>query len=301
MPTETLFGLGDADATRARDLQTVPGLHALMALRGVGAGRAIRLAKAFESAEAFNASSPDARRGVAGIALDGRIVVADFIWPSEIHTIGYFDDGYPPGLQALADPPAILWARGTLPSTQPGLAVVGTRNPTDWGRSIAAAVARDAVEAGFSVISGLAFGIDIAAHRAAIEVGGFTIAVLGSAVDSISPKQHWADADKIVESGGCLLSEQPPGTPASARTLVARNRIQTGLAMAAVVVQCGAKSGTMATANYAFKQGRPVAVPLPPEPERGSVECAGSESLLPRGAQRLSSRDDLLRLLADLS
>jgi DNA processing protein len=301
MPTDTLFDLGNADESSSRDLQTVPGLHALMALKGVGAGRAIGLAKAFGSAESFNASSPEARRRVAGIALDGRVVVADFAWPSAIHTIGYFDDGYPPALRALADPPAILWVRGTITTTRPGLAVVGTRHPTAWGQSMAAAVALEAVEAGFSVVSGLALGIDITAHRAAVDAGGHTIAVLGSAVDSISPKKHRADAEKIVESGGCLLSELPPGTPATARTLVARNRIQTGLSMAAVVVQCGETSGTMATARFAFKQGRPVAVPLPPETERGNEEYAGSESLLERGARPLSSRDDLRHLLDELS
>lgn len=134
-----------------------------------------------------------------------------------------------------------------------------------------------------SVVSGLALGIDIAAHRAALRVGGHTTAVLGSGIDRTTPREHLVDAEEIVKSGGCILIEQPPGTRSSPQTLVARNRIQTGLSSLVVVVQCGMKSGTMTTARHALSQGRPLAVADPSaQDERANEENAGSLSLLSR-------------------
>ena len=298
MPSDALFEL-DGPAPADGDLRTVAGLSALLSLRGVGSGRAIRLATAFGNSEAFNAASPEARRRVVGTAVDGRISVLDVVWPESGIALGYFDDAFPEALRSISDPPAVLAVRGVLPS-QPAVAVVGTRTPTQWGTDMAAEIARAAVEAGLAVVSGLALGVDIAAHRAAVAAGGSTLAVLGNGLDVISPRQHIHDAEEIVASGGCLITEQPAGTPASARTLVARNRLQTALSRATIVVQCGSDSGTMKTAEYALKQGRQLAVPLPPENERLGPQCTGSESLAVRGAWRLSSHTDLQEFLANL-
>lgn len=297
MPSETLFDL-EAPA-EGGDLRTVAGLHALLSLRGVGARRAIKLAMAFGTSEAFNAASPEARRRAAGTTVDGRVSVLDLELPESWIVLGYFDDAYPESLRSISDPPAILTVQGVLP-TQQSVAVVGTRTPTPWGAEMAAAVAREAVEMELVVVSGLALGVDIAAHRATVQAGGTTVAVLGSGLDAISPRQHARDADEIVASGGCLVTEQPVGTPASAHTLVARNRLQTALSHGTIVVQCGSTSGTMKTADYALKQGRQLAVPVPPEDERFGSDCAGSESLTGRGARRLVSRSDLREFLASL-
>lgn len=298
MSSDTLFDL-DGGAPNGGDLRTAAGLRALLSLRGVGPGRAIKLAMAFGDSEAFNAAGPDARRRAAGTAVDGHVSVLDIAWPESWIILGYFDDAYPKALRTIKDPPAVLTVRGVLP-TQRSVAVVGTRTPTPWGADMAAAIARDAVNEGLAVVSGLALGVDIAAHRAAVEAGGTTVAVLGNGLDVISPRQHLRDADEIVASGGCLVTEQTAGTRASAHTLVARNRLQTALSLGTVVVQCGATSGTMKTAEYALRQGRQLAVPAPPEDERGGPECAGSESLTVRGARRLSSRSELREFLASL-
>ncbi|WP_162260275.1 DNA-processing protein DprA [Nocardioides sp. Root190] len=298
MSSETLFDFGDP-TPQGGDLRTAAGLQALMTLRGVGSGRAVKLASAFGSSEAFNAASPEARRRAAGTAVEGTVTVVDVIWPDTQIAVGYFDDTYPVALRSISDPPAVVTIRGSLPATR-SVAVVGTRTPTPWGAEMASAIARDAVEAGLSVVSGLALGVDIAAHRAAVKAGGITVAVLGSGLDAISPRQHLRDAEEIVSSGGCLVTEQSPGTTASARTLVARNRLQTALSLGTVVVQCGATSGTMSTAEYALKQGRQLAVPVPPEAERSRPECSGSESLTGRGVRRLANRADLQEFLAGL-
>jgi DNA processing protein len=283
------------------DLQTPAGLLALMSFKGVGSGRAIKLARAFGGSEAFNDASPEARKLAAGVTVEGFVSVRDVEPPHEsVRIVGYFNDDYPQALSEIKDAPAVLWIRGKLPDPAPRVAIVGTRAPTEWGTVMARAAAADAAASGVSVVSGLALGIDIAAHRAVLEAGGDTIAVLGSGIDKPTPQEHAADAEEIVESGGCLLTEQAPGTPASSRTLVARNRLQSGLSAATIVVQCGIKSGTMSTARFALDQSRILALPQPPEGEQGEPENAGSLSLI--GAtpppQVLRSRDDLAALLS---
>ncbi len=300
----TLFDPTDeAEASVAGDLQTAAGLLALTSLAGIGSGRAIKLARAFRSADEFNRAGPEARRRVAGVAVEGSVSAVEVAVPDDsVRVIGYFDGEYPQALREIKDAPAVLWALGRLPDPARRVAVVGTRSATAWGISMAEATAADAAAAGVSVVSGLALGIDIAAHRAALLAGGHTTAILGSGIDRVTPREHRADATQIVESGGCILTEQKPGTAPSARTLVARNRLQSGLSAATIVVQCGAKSGTMSTARFAVEQGKILGLPAPPETERQHPENAGSLSLL-RGipsARFLRSREDLAGLLAEI-
>ena len=285
------------------DLQTAAGLLALTALPGIGSGRAIKLARALRSSEAFNSARPEERKRVAGVAVDYFFVLPDIEPPHEsVRLVGFFDDEYPAALRDIKDPPAVLWVRGHLPDPDRRVAIVGTRSATPWGISMAQASARDAANAGVSVVSGLALGIDIAAHRSALAAGGHTTAILGSGIDRVTPREHLTDAEEIIESGGCILTEQRPGTQPSARTLVARNRLQSGLSAVTVVVQCGLKSGTMSTARYAVDQGKILAIPQPPDSEGEHDENAGSLSLLaqvPR-PRALRSRDDLTAMLAEI-
>ena len=228
------------------DLQTPSGLLALTALPGIGNGRAIKLARVFRSAGAFNDATPESRKRAAGVSVDGVVNIRELEPPHEsTRIVGYFDGEYPSSLRDIKDPPAVLWIRGSLPDPARRIAIVGTRSATPWGLSIAEASARDAAAAGVSVVSGLALGIDIAAHRGALAAGGHTTAVIGSGIDKTTPREHLADAEVILESGGCILTEQSPGVAASARTLVPRNRLQSGLSAATIVVQCGMKSGTI--------------------------------------------------------
>jgi len=301
-----LFSLGSVDASRAEadvaDLQTAGGLLALMELPRVGSGRAIKFAQQFRSADAFNDASPETRRHVGGVGVADRVHLMQPTVPDGARLVGYFDDDYPSSLRDIPNPPAVLWVRGSLPDPARRIAVVGTRSATPWGAKLAASMGEDAAEAGVSVVSGLALGIDIAAHRGALAVGGHTVAVLGSGIDAPSPREHRTDADAILGAGGCLIAEVPPGTPPNARTLVARNRIQSGISYATIVVQCGLKSGTMTTAKFTREQGRVLALPVPPEAERGHPENAGSGSLLSASPapRPLASRDDLSSLLAEI-
>lgn len=143
------------------------------------------------------------------------------------------------------------------------MAIVGTRRPTQAGLDLAIRAATSAVAAGLGVISGLAPGIDTAAHEAALEAGGRTWAVLGSGVDALTPEAGLALAERIVSCGGGLVSELEPGTGVRPRYLVARDRIQSGLSLAVVVCQCETSSGTMHTARFAIEQGRLLAVAAP--------------------------------------
>lgn len=302
-----LFGVSVASADLVNEpiapgeLFTPAGLLALMALPGVGSGRALKLAHAFHNVDTFNAASAGSRRSACGAAPDGHITVTPAEAPEGSRVVGYFDDEYPALLRSLKSPPAVLWVRGQLP-TIPCVAVVGGRDSTRWGKAMADSVARHAVGQQVGVVSGLAFGIDIAAHRATVDEGGYTLAVLGSGIDNVSPAEHSGAAEKIVGAGGCLITEQPPGTQASARTLMPRNRMQAGLSFATIVVQCAANSGTLRTAEDTIKQGKILAITPPQGPEADLPQNAGSLALLKKqNALALRTPADLMAFLGTRS
>ncbi len=172
------------------------------------------------------------------------------------------DTDYPERLRTISDPPPILYVRGELASADfLSVAIVGTRRATAYGRQAAERFARGLAENGVTVTSGLARGIDTFAHRAAIDAGGRTLAVLGSGLDIIYPSENRRLADEIAESGA-ILSEFPLGTKPDAVNFPRRNRIISGLSAATVVVEAGETSGALITAEFALEQGREVfAVP----------------------------------------
>ena len=192
--------------------------------------------------------------------------------------IGIGEPGYPANLRSIPFPPKVLWVRGALPPVG-AVAIVGTRHPTRFGRSVAHAAACSAVAAGLAVISGLAAGIDTVAHESTLAAGGRTWAVLGSGVDVPTPVSNIVLAEEIVASGGGLLAEVPPGTPVGRRRLVARDRIQSGLSLAVVICQCEISSGAMHTARFAAIQGRILVVVRPREPGRAVTACTGNVAL----------------------
>ncbi|MGZ4472428.1 MAG: DNA-processing protein DprA [Nocardioidaceae bacterium] len=216
--------------------------------------------------------------------------------------------GYPGELRSLPDPPAAVWVRGRL-GAGPRLAVVGTRTPTAWGRRTAGLVATEAARRGICVVSGLALGIDIAAHRACLRAGGETIAVLGGGVDLPTPRAHVVDAERILAHGGALLSEQPPGTRPNRGTLTARDRLQAALARATVVVQSDLASGTMHTARFTAALHHPLVVAAPPAREWDDAASSGNRALLSGSADHdlphatfvLRSADDLDAVFALLA
>ena len=198
---------------------------------------------------------------------------------------------YPSALATIIDPPPVLWARGSVESLDaPAVALVGSRAGSPYALSVAHRLAGDLAASGVVVVSGLARGVDAAAHRGAIAGGGRTLAVLGSGVDRVYPREHERLADDVAASGA-ILSELAPGTPPHPRFFPRRNRIISGLSRAVVVIEAGEKSGSLITARCALEQGRDVlAVP-------GNVlngRNRGGHALLRDGARLVETAGDIL-------
>lgn len=188
---------------------------------------------------------------------------------------------YPSALERISDPPPLLWVRGRLECVQqPAIAIVGARASSRYGERVAAEFAAAFARAGLCVVSGLARGIDAAAHRAALEQGGSTVAVQGCGPDRVFPAAHRALADEIA-AAGALVSELPPGTPPLKPHFPMRNRLISGLARAVVVVEARRRSGSLVTARHALDQGVDVfAVPGPID----APLCQGTNQLIWDGA-----------------
>jgi DNA processing protein len=211
--------------------------------------------------------------------------------PPDIEPVPWSDIRYPPLLDCTSDPPPVLWIRGqTGALSRPTVAIVGSRAATEYARQVAHHLGGQLAARGVVVVSGLARGVDSAAHRGCLDAGGPTIAVLGSGVDRIYPAEHDALAARIREHGA-LVSELGPGAPPLPEHFPLRNRIISGLSLGIVIVEASDKSGSLITARCALEQGRDVMV-VP-----GSVlsgRNAGSHSLLKDGARIVESVDDIL-------
>jgi DNA processing protein len=206
-------------------------------------------------------------------------------------------DGYPAILSRIDDPPGLLFVRGELrPCDALAVSIVGARHATAYGKRVASQLASGLARAGYTVISGLARGIDAAAHRGAIDAGGRTIAVLGTGVLNIYPPEH-ADLATEVIGHGAVVSEAPPLAEPHPGAFPPRNRIISGLALGTVVVEAADRSGALITARLAGEQGREVfAVP-------GQVDCRmarGCHRLIRDGAKLVESVDDVLEELGPL-
>jgi len=214
----------------------------------------------------------------------------------EIEKITIEDKNYPKLLKEIKDAPKILYFKGKIENDGPCFAVIGTRMFSPYGKQTALEIAGDLAEAGIIIVSGLAPGIDTFAHTAAVERGKRTIAVLGTGLDekSVYPKENIKLARKIVELGGLLISEYPPGTRGTRFTFPQRNRIISGLSLGILVIEAKEKSGSLITANYAFSQKRKVfAVPGPIH----SLNSRGTNLLIKRGAGLADGADDILQEL----
>lgn len=211
--------------------------------------------------------------------------------------VSFSDDHYPPLLREIHDPPAQLYVRGD-PAllSRPQLAMVGARRATAVGERIAETLASALVAAGIQVCSGLALGIDGAAHRGALAGGGKTIAVMGTGIETIYPRAHQSLAEQVCNNG-CLVSEFPPGTQPRRANFPQRNRIISGMSLGVLVVEAALPSGSLITANAAIDQGREVfALPWSIAHKGG----AGCLRLLRDGARMVLSIDDILEELGSL-
>jgi DNA processing protein len=215
---------------------------------------------------------------------------------NEIKEITIENQNYPQLLRKIKNPPKKLYFLGQIFPKENCFAIVGTRRCSNYGKEVAYKIASELAEAGLTIVSGFAPGIDTIAHKAVIEKGKRTIAVLGTGLDkkSIYPKSNLKLIDKILECGGCLISEFPPGTHGTKYTFPQRNRIISGLSLGVLIVEARMQSGALITANYAKEQGRKIfAVP-------GSIfsqVSKGCHFLIKNGAKLVESAKDILEEL----
>lgn len=265
-----LEGFGDATSILAASHDS------LMRVQGVGSKTADNLAKARQM---------DVQQEI------------DFCQAHGIDIQVISDPTYPGMLKEIPDPPGALFIRGTIePCDRLAISIVGTRHATGYGLRQAERLAHELARAGLTIISGLARGIDAAAHRGALKAGGRTLAVLASGVLNIYPPEHHKLADEIIESGA-LVSESVPQAQPLAGMFPQRNRIVSGLSLGVIVVEAAERSGALITARHAMEQNREVmAVPGPVD----SRMSRGAHRLLRDGAVLVESADDVLESLGPL-
>ena len=275
---------------------------ALTLLRGISRPRAAAAFKALTEQstavaleEVIAACGADARAdALAREARDEAALLLERAHAAGIAVMRCEDETYPPLLRAIGDPPPVLWVRGAIEAlTRPAVAIVGSRAATPYALEVAARLARELAARQVVVVSGLARGVDGAAHRGCVEAGGRTLAVLGSGPDVIYPREHESLAARLCQDGA-IVSELGPGAPPLPEHFPLRNRLISGISLGVVVVEASEKSGSLITARCALEQGRDVmAVP-------GSIlggRNRGSHALLKDGAKVVETADDILEEL----
>lgn len=257
---------------------------------------AIAAARAAERAPRRRFHERLKQEGIPGLQSDlGELTSEDFGLP--VSVLGWGDPLYPPGLRQLAMPPPALFVRGPrekLAARSDCVALVGARRASEDGLRLAYDLAVGLAAEGLTVVSGLALGVDAAAHCGALDAGGCTVAVLASSVSEPTPRRHDGLAARILASGGALVSERPPRARVRPEEFPRRNRLVAGLVGLLVVVEAGLRSGTLSTVEHALDLGVEVAA-VPGPVQRPS--CVGSNALLRRGASWVESVDDVLQLL----
>lgn len=282
---------------------------ALQRIEGLGPVGQRKLLVSFSSVEKIFSAQPSDLRELglrdsivtAITEFDWKIIEADLAWlqsSSNHYLVTINDDAYPVLLREISDPPLVLFVYGcldVLKSVQ--LGIVGSRNPDRAGRETAQTFARALANVGVTITSGLALGIDACGHTGALDVDGYTIAVLGNGLDMIYPSRHRELAEKIVRKGA-LVSEFPSGIKPIASNFPRRNRIISGMSTGILVIQAATRSGSLITARYAMEQGRDVfAIP-------GSIHnplAEGCHALIKQGAKLVESVHDITEELHALS
>lgn len=303
-PTVLLGRDGVAATVRMQDDDAL--WLALAHVKGLGGVGFKKLATSFDDpASAFHASSRELE--AAGLHQDVIECLRTFsAWreiddelrrarAAGVQIVHYSSEQYPERLRMIADPPPVLYTKGTIVAEdERAVAIVGSRSSSDYGRRIARDLARGLAAFGFTVVSGMARGIDGAAHESALRAGGRTIAVLGSGVERAYPPEHDALYRRIAENGA-VISELPVGTKPMAFNFPARNRLISGISLGIVVVEATEKSGSLITATTALEQGREVfAVPG----EAGASRSRGSHQLIRQGAKLVETVDDIVEEIA---
>jgi len=289
-----------------------PGLLDLLRLTmvpGVGPKTCRALLERFGSAGKVLGAAESTLRDVPGVG--GRLAEKIARARREVDASGELDlcrergvrpvargaEGYPPPLEDIPDPPSLLYVRGTIePADQLAIALVGSRKCTPYGIRIAERLAASLARVGLTVVSGLARGIDAAAHRGALTAGGRTIAVLANGLAEVYPPEHEGLAREVA-AAGALISESPMRQEPIAGLFPQRNRVISGLSLGVVVVEASPKSGSLSTAKHAMEQNREVfAVPGPVD----SLASRGCHYLIRDGARLVETVDDILEELGPL-
>jgi DNA processing protein len=279
---------------------------ALSRVKGLGCAGFKKLAAHFTDPTAALSASP-AELGIAGLdkdVIEGLVGFSDWAQAeAEVHRardagvriVPFIDPDYPARLRAIADPPPVLYVKGEISAAdERAVAIVGSRSASDYGRRVARNICHGLASLGFTVVSGLARGIDGTAHETALDGGGRTIAVLGSGVDRIYPPEHERLSQRISRQGA-VISELPLGTRPAAFNFPARNRLISGLSLGVVVVEATEKSGSLITAAHALEQNREIfAVPG----EVGSSRSRGAHRLIREGAKLVENADDIVEEIA---
>jgi DNA processing protein len=295
---ETELSPRAADLAQARRLQWL----ALSLTPGIGAGRGRKLIERFGAIDRLFAASlteleasglpaAAAQSIASGKSLEIAAGEFDHVREAGAAILSPEDVQFPQQLREIYDPPLVLYLRGNAEVVnKPGIAVIGTRHPTPYGVGMAERLACDLAARGLVIFSGMARGIDSAAHRGALNGRGHTVAIWGTGIDEVYPKENKKIADQIIASDGAILTEFPLGTFPAPQNFPIRNRLISGIAIAVLVIEAGEYSGTRVTARCALEQGRDVfAVP-------GNVTNKmswGPNTLIKQGAALVATWEDV--------
>ena len=306
-------GIGDETQTVVRPETAAAGLPgvvqearlawlALVLTPGMGPTRCARAVRKLGAAERLFSASLTELEGLgmpaesAQFCFDGRarkaaMEEAKRIAEQQATFLTPEDEAYPGGLLEIYDPPAVLWVRGDVGLlNRPGIAVVGTRQPSPYGAGMAEMLSRDLALHRMVVMSGMARGVDTCAHKGALDAGGATVAVWGTGIDVIYPKENKKLAEQIVAQGGAIVSEFPLGTFPAPQNFPIRNRTLSGMSVGVLVVEGGEYSGTRITARCALEQGRDVyAVPG----NATNKNAWGPNTLIKQGAKLTATWEDI--------
>ena len=280
---------------------------ALSRVKGLGCVGFKKLATHFADPTAALSARPAELKNVPGLdkdAIEGLLGFSEWALAEAeirrareagVRIVPFIDPHYPARLRAIADPPPLLYIKGEFSAAdEKAVAIVGSRSASDYGRKVARNICRGLASLGFTVVSGMARGIDGTAHESALDAGGRTIAVLGSGVDRIYPPEHEGLSERIARQGA-VISELSLGARPVAFNFPARNRLISGLSLGVVVVEATEKSGSLITAAHALEQNREIfAVPG----EVGSSRSRGAHRLIRQGAKLVENADDIIEEIA---
>ena len=253
------------------------GLLTLLALRGIGPQTAEKIADRFATLGDVRDASPKHLAEIVPSKVDGilrdehawekaytrALRILDQAHEHSVRVLTAIDDKYPTWLREIPDRPPVIYVKGTLPPGRRYVACIGTRKPSRFGELATQRITTHLVENGWSIVSGLALGVDTLAHQAALDAKGYTVAVMANGLETIYPKKSKALAYRILDAGGAWLSEQPFGTPAIPSNLVSRDRLQSGMSAGTIVMQTDIKGGSMHTLRFTLLQRRRLFAPVP--------------------------------------